>query len=189
MHALNLALLQWLAAGAQPTPWVLMCARTLALGGSWMCAAVALAALWRRPDDRAYLVAVGLLAGLASMLSHAIALRLNVPRPFAQGLVPAYITHAVNGSLPSTHASVMFTVALAFLARTGLRAIGVPLFLLAAATGWGRIYTGVHFPFDIAAGLLLAAALVGALGTAQWLAHRAAVRAATRATASAWRPS
>lgn len=194
MNALNLALFQWIAAGTQPTPWVLWLASALALWGSWLCAAILVVALWRHRADRAYLFVVAAMAGATSMMSHAIALSLDVPRPFVLGLAPSYIEHAGRGALPSTHAAVMFMVALAFLLRPGLRGLGVPLLALAAATGWARIYVGVHFPLDIVAGLLLAAVVAGALGIAQWLVHLAMPRTAREADSeeaarSLWRPS
>ncbi|WP_295982430.1 phosphatase PAP2 family protein [uncultured Variovorax sp.] len=196
MNALNLALFQWLTAGSQPTPWVLSFASALALWGSWVCAAVVVFALWRHRDERAYLCIVAAFSGLASMASHAIAQALNAPRPFVLGLAPAYIEHAGRGSLPSTHATVMFMVALAFLLRPGLRRLAVPLLALATLTGWARIYVGVHFPVDICAGLVLGGAIAGLLALAQRLVHRfvsfpASPAGRTRddrpAAASSWR--
>jgi len=72
------------------------------------------------------------------------------------GLSPNYIAHGSRGSLPSAHATVMFTVALLCLLRPVLREVGAAIFAVAALTGWARIYVGAHFPADIAAGLLLA---------------------------------
>jgi undecaprenyl-diphosphatase len=72
--------------------------------------------------------------------------------------------------MPSTHASVMFTVALCFLYRPRLRAIGWLLVGLALMTGWARVYVGVHFPLDVAAGLGLGAALATGLALAShWM--------------------
>jgi len=172
MNALNLTLFQWLTAGSQPAPGVLSVALAFALWGAWLCAGVLVYALWRYSADRAYLFIVAALSGLASMVSHAIATSVNAPRPFMLGLGPSYIDHAGRGSLPSTHATVMFMVALAFLLRPSLRRLGVPMLALAAATGWARIYVSVHFPVDIAAGLLLGAAIAGLAVIAQRLAHR-----------------
>lgn len=172
MHTLNVALFQWLAAGSHPTPWVLSVACDFALWGSWLSAGVVALALWRQPADRVWLFVVAAAAGLTSLLAHTIAMSLDVPRPFMLGLAPAYISHGGRGSLPSTHASVMFMVALAFLVRPGLRGLAAPLLALAAVTGWARVYVGVHFPLDIVAGLLLGSLVVGALFTAQRLARR-----------------
>ncbi|MBT2304886.1 phosphatase PAP2 family protein [Variovorax paradoxus] len=107
------------------------------------------------------MVAVLAASAVAAVLAHWLAAAINLPRPFVLGLSPAYIPHGARGSLPSAHASVMFTIALAFLLRPGLRGLGVAAAALAVATGWARIYVGIHFPIDIAAGLLLAAAVAG----------------------------
>lgn len=194
MNALNLALFQWLAAGSQPTPWVLSVASAFALWGAWLSAAILVVALWRHRADRAYLCVVAAAAGLASLLSHAIAMQLDVPRPFVLGLAPAYIAHAGRGSLPSTHAAVMFMVALAFLLRPSLRRLGLTLLAVAAATGWARVYVGVHFPLDIVAGLLLGAVIAGALAIGHWAFHFFAMRTGRgaslrRAERSPWRHS
>jgi membrane-associated phospholipid phosphatase len=194
VNALNLALFQWISAGTQPVPWVLVVAKALALWGSWLGVGILAVAMWLHRADRAYLCAVAVLAGATSLASHAIALALNTPRPFVLGLAPAYIEHAGRGSLPSTHAAVMFMVALAFLLRPGLRRLGVPLLLLATATGWARIYVNVHFPIDIAAGLLLAAAVVSVLAAAQWFLHAVMTRTGRASddehkASALWRPS
>ena len=102
-------------------------------------------------------------AALAALLAHSIAAALNLPRPFMLGLSPPYIAHGARGSLPSAHATVMFTVALLCLARPvlrrGARALMSAIRLKSPAGG--RIHVGVHFPGDILAGLLLALALAG----------------------------
>lgn len=194
MNSLNLALFQWITAGPNPTPWVLGVATALALWGSWFCGVIFALALWVYRADRAYLGVAAAMAGATSLASHAIAQALAVPRPFVLGLAPAYIEHAKNSGLPSTHAAVMFMLALALLLRPGLRGQGAALLALAAATGWARVYVGVHFPLDIAAGLLLASSIAGALGIAQWCVHLAMVRSdrasGEHVTAnSLWRPS
>ncbi|RQO45051.1 phosphatase PAP2 family protein [Variovorax sp. KBW07] len=192
MNTLNLALFQWITAGSQPTPWVLSVATGFALWGSWVSVAVLVMAMWRHRSERAYLCIVTAVAGLTSLVAHGIALSLNVPRPFMQGLAPSYIEHAGRGSLPSTHAAVMFMVAFAFMLRPDLRRLGVPLLAVALATGWARVFVGVHFPLDIAAGALLAALIVGALAMGQWLLGFFTSRAGRasddrQAAASLWR--
>ncbi|WP_097199242.1 hypothetical protein [Variovorax sp. YR752] len=103
MEELNLFLFLWIAAGHAPCPWLVSAAGALAVGGPWLC--------------------LGLLgcAALASMLAHALAAALNMPQPFMVGLSPAYIEHGARGSLPSAHATVMFTVALLCLRRPALQ--------------------------------------------------------------------
>lgn len=194
MDALNLTLFHWLAAGSRPTPWVLSIASAFALWASWPGALIVAVALWRHRGDRAYLCIVAAAAGLTSLLSHAIAASLDVPRPFVLGLAPAYIAHSARGSLPSTHAAVMFMVAFGFMLSPSLRKLGVPLLALAAITGWARVYVGVHFPLDIAAGLVLGAAVAGIAAVGRRLFGLLALRAAPhslthQASGSPWRHS
>lgn len=156
VNVLNLHLLALLAAGDSPNSWVLMAGVAFSQYGSWVCAGIVAWAAWRMPADRVFVLAMILAAIGVSVASHEIAIRLGVARPFVQGLVPAYIHHRASASLPSTHASVMFFVAVVFLLHRRLRLFGLALFVVAAATAWARIYVGVHFPLDIAAGALLA---------------------------------
>ncbi len=159
MSTLHTTLLHWFAAGDEPDAWALLFGILFAQWGGALCAAAIFWAGWRRPSERAYLAAALLACGLVALLSHAIAAHLNYPRPFVMGAVPAYIAHSASASMPSTHASVMFFLAFTFLLRSGLRGTGVFIVVVAALTGWARIYVGVHFPFDIVAGCGLAAAL------------------------------
>ncbi|MGJ7581637.1 phosphatase PAP2 family protein [Variovorax sp. RHLX14] len=161
MHALNLRLFQWMAAGFQPHPALLGPASLIASGGPWICIAIMGWIAWRQPRHRGFVMAALVVAGITSLLSHGLSTALHVSRPFVVGLGPAYVAHSNSGSMPSTHASVMFAVALLFLLRPGLRRYGIAMFALAAFTGWARIYVGVHFPADIGAGLLLACAVAG----------------------------
>ncbi|MGJ7495908.1 phosphatase PAP2 family protein [Variovorax sp. RT4R15] len=183
MDALNLQLFQWIAAGHAPNGTLLWLATQLALGASWLSVALMAWAAWRQPADRAYFVAVCLLAAGAGMLAHSLAAALNQPRPFMLGLSPSWLGHGHRGSLPSTHATVMFTVALCFLWRPRLRSIGWVVTALAVLTGWARIYVGVHFPLDVVAGLLLAGLLAGSLAFVDQLARQFLKTARQRSTA------
>ena len=172
MQSLNVALLHWMAAGHEPTDWVLRAGHLLAHHGATVGVLLMAWALWRRSDARVYVVAVWIAAGAASVLSNVIADHLELPRPFALGLVPAHIPHGASAALPSSHASVMATVALTFLRNAALRDIGIVLMALALLTGWARIHVGVHFPFDILAGFLLAGVLTGLFAAAHHVVRR-----------------
>src|SRR5882672_5581824 len=121
MDALNQQLFQWLGGGHAPVAALLWIATWLALGTSWVCVTLIAVAAWRQPADRLFIIAACLLAAGSGMLAHSFAAMLNQPRPFMVGLSPMWIWHGGRGSMPSTHASVMFTVALCFLWRPRLR--------------------------------------------------------------------
>jgi len=159
MQALNLSLFEWLAAGHSPDSPLLWLASLIAVRSSWLCVAIVAWVAWRRPSQRAYLMATLFAVGAAALLAHALAAKINMPRPFVVGLSPSYIDHGARGSMPSAHATVMFTLALVLGLRAPLRLVAWCIFAIALITGWARVYVGVHFPLDVAGGLLLAVAI------------------------------
>ncbi|VTU34210.1 phosphatase PAP2 family protein [Variovorax sp. PBL-E5] len=171
-RALDLALFPWLAAGYHPSPWLLPLVPAIAVGGPWLCVAIMGWVAWRQPAQRGYVMAMLVACAAAGVAAHAIATALDLPRPFMLGLSPAYIAHGARGSMPSAHASVMFTIALAFALRPGLRNFAIASALAAVVTGWARIYVGVHFPTDIVAGLLLALVIVALFEIVRRLCRR-----------------
>lgn len=171
MNQLNLDLFQWMAAGPSPTPWVLWIGLQLAQYGAWLCLAIMLWAGWRRPAARGRVTATLALCGLASIVAHGIAAHYKLPRPFTLGLSPEWLFHGDRGTLPSTHATVMAVAILMFLLKRGLRPLAIPLGIVAALACWARIYVGVHFPLDMAAGVLLAGGLVAVAEGAWALTH------------------
>lgn len=155
MNALNLVLFDWLGAGFAPHPALLRIASLLAEGSTWLCAALIVGAAWMQPSVRTRLALILVVAGLASLLSREIAAVLAMPRPFMLGLSPLHIHHDARPGLPSTHASVMFTVAFMLLVDRRLRTIGWAVLAMAVLTAVSRVYVGVHFPLDVVAGAVL----------------------------------
>jgi undecaprenyl-diphosphatase len=81
-------------------------------------------------------------------------------RPFQTHAVHQLVPHDPGVSLPSDHATAAFALAFAvavFLSRPW----GALLTVLAALLGFARIGVGVHYPGDILAGAVIAAAAVG----------------------------
>lgn len=172
MQALNIALFQALAAGHTPDSELLWFASNVAESAAWLCVALMGWVAWRRPSQRVHAMVTLVAAAAAAMLARALADAIALPRPFMMGLSPAHIEHGARGSLPSTHASVMFTVGLMFCLRASIRKVGLAIMAIAALTAWARIYVGVHFPLDIAAGLLLACGVALAFWALQQLGRR-----------------
>lgn len=155
MSALNLALFDLVGGGFAPHPALLRVASLLAEGSTWLCAALIVGAAWMQPAVRTRVALVLLVAGLASFISRELATAIGSPRPFMLGLSPQHIEHGARAGLPSTHASVMFTVAFMLLTDVRLRAIGWAVLAMSVLTAWSRVYVGVHFPVDVMAGALL----------------------------------
>lgn len=159
MQALNLALYDWISSASDPFGLLLW----FAAHGASLCAVLVAWVILRHPKERVYACAIVLAAALASVLAHSLADNLGFGRPYMLGLGGPRIPHGARGGLPSAHATVMFTVALLLWWRPSLRWAALGATVLACLTAWGRIYAGVHFPVDIAAGFLLALVLATAL--------------------------
>ncbi|MDP3495645.1 MAG: undecaprenyl-diphosphatase [Hyphomonadaceae bacterium] len=105
------------------------------------------------------LLVAGIAASAGLFLNQALGLVWPHPRPFVIGLGRQLIAHQPDPSFPSDHLTVVWAVAFSLLGASGTaRRIGVAAALLGLIIAWGRIYVGVHFPFD-----MLGSAAVGCL--------------------------
>jgi diacylglycerol kinase family enzyme/membrane-associated phospholipid phosphatase len=156
----DLALFRWSAALHAPILDRVLppLSRSADHGRLWMGVATALAATGRRSGRRAALR--GLLAlALASAVANLPAkLALRRPRP-PLDLVPVarHLSRLpVTWSLPSGHSAsaAAFATGVALESR---RAAG-PVAALAAAVGFSRVYTGVHYPGDVVVGAAIGVA-------------------------------
>ena len=115
---------------------------------------------WRHRDGTgaalvvgAWLVANRIEAAMAALAFHA--------RPFAAGFGPAFMAHAADNSMPSSHVATgsILVIVLALRGRRRASALAAALTL---AMAWARIYVGVHWPADMAGALLVATISVAA---------------------------
>ena len=142
-----------------------------AYGAIWLAIAAAAALLLRRPQIFLWTLVAD---GVAELVADALKGVIPRARPHLHPLVARPHTH----SFPSGHATTSFACAtvLALL----LPRLRVPLFLLAAAIAWSRVYVGVHYPLDVVAGAALGVAI--GLGVARALPRLAGVRLRSRRT-------
>ena len=96
--------------------------------------------------------------GTAYVLSTSIKLAIGRRRPVIEDL-PHLMATPTGLSFPSSHSTSSFAAAQAF----GLLLPRGPLLGAAAAMAFSRLYLGVHYPSDIAAGAALGTA-IGSLG-------------------------
>jgi len=99
----------------------------------------------------------GVVAG-AYVVSTSIKLAIGRKRPLVEDL-PHLMATPTGLSFPSSHSSSSFAAARAF----GTLLPPVPLYAAASAMAFSRLYLGVHYPSDIAAGMALGSVL-GTLG-------------------------
>lgn len=77
------------------------------------------------------------------------------PRPFSVGFGPAWVSHAANNSMPSTHVAITWALAIV-LALRHLRWLAAATSCLGLLMAWARIYVGIHWPVDMVGAALSA---------------------------------
>ena len=116
--------------------------------------------LWFRGDlvgrRASYLAALSTL--LSMCLSYITSLFYTHHRPFVDGLGTQLVNHAPDTSFPSDHTTFIFAVFTAILFDVPGKFLKGALFSLALLGGVARVFTGVHFPFDIVSGMLVGGA-------------------------------
>jgi undecaprenyl-diphosphatase len=125
----------------------------------WIALAIVAAVFLRRPTLFPLVVIAVLLSDVLTLaLKHAF----DVERPSVRYAEPEPLVRTPTDlSFPSGHAATSFASA-ALLAWAGPR-FAVPLYGLAAAIAFSRVYVGVHYPLDIFGGALIGLAVATAL--------------------------
>jgi len=132
------------------------------LGLVWIGFGLALALLRRRP---ALLLLVLAADGIADIAARAIKSVVDVERPAFRYAEPkALVPVPRDHSFPSGHAATSF--ACATVLAIAFPRLAVPLYLLAAAIAFSRVYVGVHYPLDVLGGAALGIVVAIAL---RWL--------------------
>jgi undecaprenyl-diphosphatase len=124
----------------------------------------ALAAAWLWGGEAQRNLALKALAGIGLGLcaSYLCGVLWPHPRPFVVGLGHAFFPHAATASFPSNHTIIIATLAFTLIFDRRWAGLGWAALALAALVGASRVHLGVHFPLDIAGGLLLAPLAAGA---------------------------
>ncbi|OGH85063.1 MAG: hypothetical protein A2294_01580 [Candidatus Magasanikbacteria bacterium RIFOXYB2_FULL_38_10] len=124
----------------------------------WLMAALALGVFFYVPKslNRLKYLFVLLASGAGSyFLSALVGFGYGRARPFVgfADLHQLIATSFSHKSFPSSHATIAFALATAVFCFN--KPWGILMFVLAILVAWGRVFVGVHYPFDVLAGALL----------------------------------
>lgn len=186
MNELDIQLFHWLNARPDAAPWLLEAARgaTRHLSSAALLCLVPMAFMGRRTRWQV----MGVLLAFVLAWLAARGMRETIPsmRPFTMGLGFQGLPHSAGAGFPSMHATMAsaWAAGLCFFAAPRSRSLWLAVTVPVALTiAWSRVYLGLHFPFDMGAGLLLGL-LCGALAYA--LLERSALGRPLRAR---WHPT
>jgi membrane-associated phospholipid phosphatase len=105
-------------------------------------------------ENAAYIASsTALSTGITFLLKHIV----KRPRPFVQNINVVPVYRAGSTSFPSGHTSSTIATATALSIAYPKWYVIAPAFLWAGATSYSRMYLGVHYPTDVAAGALIGA--------------------------------
>ncbi len=134
--------------------WVgIFCAKYLIFFIFFIAALIVLFGKKEKIGQFLFAVKIFLAGTLAYALKLFILLFYNRPRPFAMHTVTQLIDKSSEGSFPSSHATVAFAIAFSIYFYN--KKWGAAFLILATLVGLGRVYVGVHYPFDILGGVLI----------------------------------
>lgn len=158
-NALDLALyrrVRSLAHTPETVRWVRRYSRLGEHGGVWLAGGLAGAAADRARRGRWLRATV--CVGSAYLLSTSIKMAIGRARPVVEDL-PHLMATPTGLSFPSSHSTSSFAAVQAF----GSLVPSTPLLGGATAMAFSRLYLGVHYPSDVAAGAALGT-VIGRLG-------------------------
>lgn len=113
--------------------------------------------LWfSRNKHKEFALFSGYAATVGVVLNFLITLFYFHPRPFMDKIGVLLISHAPDTSFPSDHTTFMLSIAFMLLYFKKTRKIGIVLSILGIMGGIARIYSGIHYPFDIVGSIIVA---------------------------------
>lgn len=160
--SMNVQIFQWIHAGAGTRPAMDGLAAIFGEGGPYFLA-ILFAVLWFfvSPKKKTVLLEATWAAIVGLLVNQLISLFYFHPRPYMVGLCTPLFPHGPETSFPSDHATLMFAAAFYLIMARHWTACGIALLAVGSMTAWGRVYSGIHFPADIAGSLVVGLMSVG----------------------------
>jgi undecaprenyl-diphosphatase len=143
-----------MAADDWATPWIRRYSQLGEHGAVWLALGAGATLVDRRRRMEWARATVGV--GCCYLFSSSIKWAIGRQRPVIEGL-PQLMRTPTGLSFPSSHATSSFAAARAY----GRLVPRAPLLAAAAGMAFSRVYLGVHYPSDVAAGAALGTVLGG----------------------------
>jgi len=153
---LNIEIFNWIHSSAGTRPLLDGLAVFFAEGGPFILV-ILFIALWFVADNQRKMILLEATwaAVLGLVVNQVIGLFYFHPRPYMIGLCDPLFPHGPETSFPSDHATLMFAAAFYLLFTRRSTVSGFSLLVIALLTAWGRVYSGIHFPFDMIGSLVV----------------------------------
>ncbi len=160
--SMNVQIFQWIHTGAGTRPVIDRLAVFFGESGPYFLVGL-FSVLWFFVGEKkkSALLEATWAAIIGLLINQLIGLFYFHPRPYMVGLCTPLFPHGPETSLPSDHATLIFAGALYLLVVRRWTACGLPLLTVAVLTAWGRVYGGIHFPFDMVGSLMVGLGSVG----------------------------
>jgi len=160
--SMNVQIFHWIHAGAGMRPVMDGFAVIFGEGGPYFLV-VLFAVFWFfvSQKKKTVLLEATWAAIVGLLVNQLIGLFYFHPRPYMVGLCTPLFPHSPETSFPSDHATLMFAAAFYLLLGRCWAGCGIPLLTVSVLTAWGRVYSGIHFPADIAGSLAVGLMSVG----------------------------
>ena len=108
-------------------------------------------------NDKMKLTAIQMVGSLIITTITVLVLKyfIDRPRPYITYPLIWHVTADNDGSFPSGHTSVCFAIAAILSLNYRKRYIIIPIFVWAVLVAYSRLYLGLHYPSDVAAGAVI----------------------------------
>ena len=114
--------------------------------------------LWiRKGDNKHDIILYSVYAGITGLIiNYLIGLGYFHPRPSMLHLGTQLFQYPTDSSFPSDHTTLMVSIALMLIYFRETRIYGIIILILGLIGGFARVFSGIHFPFDIFGSVIVA---------------------------------
>lgn len=156
LSSINIRLFQWINTNAGNRPFLDEIAIFFSEAGPLLLI-LGFIIEWFRLDNRGKLLLIEATEAsiIGLLLNQVIGIFYFHPRPYMIGLCNPLIKHVPETSFPSDHVTFLFAASIYILSSRPWLFQGLVLVFISFLTAWARVYSGIHFPFDMLGSLVV----------------------------------